>query len=133
MKVPLDDFERRVRAFQEKEKSTKISVAQLIETFQDCSYLKDIVDENSVTRKLLTHRSLEVSPGTIYIPYLLLLGILLCASTKKMKAEAYYNMFKKEFSNEVQRNEILLGEFMEKMCDISYAMMIKLHAHQNPG
>lgn len=85
-----------------------------------------------MTRKLLTHRVIESSPGVIYIPYLLLLGILLCASSKLMKAEAYYNMFKKENSEHIQMNDVDLGEFTEKLCEISYALVIRMHGVYHP-
>jgi hypothetical protein len=90
--VGLDEFERRLTAFKEKEKTLKMSPEQVIELFKDNYFLEDIVEEESLTRKLLTHKVLETSKGVIFIPYLRLLGIMYCASTNKMAAEIFYDM-----------------------------------------
>ena len=82
----------------DREKVVKIPINQLVELLKEMPYLEDIVREESVTRRLLTHKVIENTPGIIYIPYLMLLAILLCASTKKMKAQAFADLFKKEGS-----------------------------------
>jgi hypothetical protein len=55
----------------------------------------------------------------------MLLGILLCASNKKMKAEVFFRMFKKDSQTlHIEKNDVLLPEYVEKMQEISYTMMI---------
>ena len=112
----------------DKEKVVKIPSQQLIELLKDISYLEDIKDENSISRKLITHKIIENSVGIIYIPYLILLAILLCASTEKMKATAFADLFKREQSTKIPRSEVLLVEYVEKLQEISFALLIKLHA-----
>lgn len=80
----------------EERKTTRITVPQLCEIFKDQFYLKEIDDENSMTRKLFTHRAIMSPEGEANINYLMLLGILLCASTKGMKAQSFYNILKRE-------------------------------------
>jgi hypothetical protein len=45
----------------------------------------------------------------------MLLGILLCASTQKMKAEVFCNLFKKDSNNKIAKNDVLLVEYVEKL------------------
>ena len=68
----------------------------MCEIFKDQFYLKEIDDENSLTRRLFTNRAIMSHDGEANINYLILLGILLCASTKGMKAQAFYNLLKRE-------------------------------------
>jgi hypothetical protein len=40
----------------------------------------------------MTHKILSKNKGELHLPYLRLLGLLLCASTKRMKAELFYQI-----------------------------------------
>ena len=63
-----------------------MTIQQVIDTFKDNQFLDDIEDEASLSRKILTHKMLQNTKNIIYLPYLRLLGILLCAATPQLKA-----------------------------------------------
>ena len=86
-KVSIDEFERRIKKLVDSEQGDEINLKQLIECFKDHPVLKEIEKEDSVLRKLLTHNSLSSKKkGYFYIPYLMIVGILYCASNPKLKA-----------------------------------------------
>ena len=142
-KVGLDEFEKIIADFQEKEKhATQITPEQLVEIFKVHPFLEEIQNENTLTRKLLTHEILEKTKGVIYIPYLRLVGILYCASTDKMAAEAFYDIItegkapkKKKLAEgevpppavDIHKSDILIPEYFRKMLAISYNVSIELY------
>jgi hypothetical protein len=99
--VAIDEFEQRLNNFYLREKTNKMTIQQVIDTFKDNQFLDDIEDENSLSRKVLTHKVLQNTKNVIYLPYLRLLGILYCAATSKLKAETFYNVIK---PNELDSN-----------------------------
>lgn len=71
-----------------------------------------------------------------------LLGILYCAATPKLKAEAFYNVIKPneldsketaEKVTDVQKSEVLIPEYFEKMLEISYNLMIDVYGKSEGG
>lgn len=140
--VALDDFEQRLTDFYIKEKTNKMTIPQVIECFKSNQFLDDIIDEASFSRKILTHKVLSNTKNTIYLPYLRLLGILICASTPKMKAEAFYKILQPEDldsrdqpnkTTDILKSEVLIPEYFEKMLEISYVLMIDLYSHMDGG
>lgn len=91
-KMSLDDFERRIKKFVDADNREELTLKQLIESFKDHSVLGEIENEDSITRKLLTHESMSNKNGTFFIPYLMLLGILYCASNPKIKAQKFFEL-----------------------------------------
>ena len=80
--------------------------------------------------------------NTIYLPYLRLLGILICASTPRMKAEAFYKILQPEDldskdneqkSTDILKSEVLIPEYFEKMLEISFVLMIDLYSNMEGG
>ena len=86
-KIDIDEYERRLKKLVEPGSKAFITEQQLIESFKDQVYFKDIVDENSLTRKIMTHKFFwRDSDKGFYIPSLLLLGNLYCASNNQTRA-----------------------------------------------
>lgn len=56
------------------------------------SHIKDVQVEGSPLKNMLTHKSLQAPNGELSVNYLRLLGLLLCASTKRMKADLFYQV-----------------------------------------
>lgn len=52
------------------------------------------------------------SEGEIYLPHLYLVGLLLCASTKKMKADSLFNLLKRDYTTQIPKSEILMPEYI---------------------
>lgn len=71
-----------------------MTTAAFLESLKQLEYypvIKDFEDETSSMRKILNHPSLHKGED-LYIPYVRLLGLLLCASTKRMKADLLYQI-----------------------------------------
>lgn len=85
-RVALDDYERRIKKLVDSETGDEVSLKQMIECFRDNPFLARIEDENSIVRLLLTDPILQKKEDTYHIPYLMLVGILYCASNTKVKA-----------------------------------------------
>ena len=78
-KVSIDEFDRRIKKFIDG--TEEITEKQLIEAFADHPQMGEITNEESLTRKLLTHPMLKDNPSnsTFHIPNLMLVAILFCA------------------------------------------------------
>lgn len=119
-----------------------MTIQQVIDTFKDNQFLDDIEDENSLSRKILTHKILQNTKNIVYLPYLRLLGILYCAATPKLKAESFYSVLKPneldsketaEKITDVHKSEVLIPEYFEKMLEIAYVMMIEVYGKSEGG
>jgi len=62
------------------------------ECFKDHPVLCEIETEGSLVYKILTHETLIKSKGTYYIPYLMLVGLLFCASNLKVRAMKFFEL-----------------------------------------
>ena len=64
--------------------------------FKSHPFLEDLEIDTQpngiLLRKVFTHKKLESTKGVIYLPYLKLFGIMYCAATPKMRAEAFYRV-----------------------------------------
>ena len=85
-RVALDDFERRIKKLVDSETGDEVTLRQMIECFKDNPFLAKIEDEGSLVRAILTDPSMQKKQGTYHIPYLMLVGILYCASNTNVKA-----------------------------------------------
>lgn len=85
-RVALDDYERRIKKLVDSETGDEVTLKQMIECFKDNPFLAKIQDENSLVRLILTNPALQKKKDTYHIPYLMLVGILYCASNTKVKA-----------------------------------------------
>lgn len=141
-KVGLDEFEKIISDFQEKEQhATQITNDQVVELFKAHHFLEEIQNENSLTRRLLTHEALQKTKGVVYIPYLRLVGLLYCASSDRVAAEAFYDLItegkaprKKKLPDEMPpplldifKKDILIPEYFRKMLEISYNVAIEIY------
>jgi hypothetical protein len=94
--------------------------------------LNEIEKEDSLIRKILTHKALVEKPGTFHIPYLMLVGILYCASNPKTKATKFFEVCQIDLNPTINAGDKELEKFFPKLCEISYDMMISLYNSQHP-
>lgn len=82
-RTSIDEFERRIKKLiGSSDKKAQINVKQMIEVFKDHPQLYVFEDEESLLRRVLTDKRLSKEEGTFHIPYLMLVGILFCASNE---------------------------------------------------
>ncbi len=108
--VPLEAFDRPLAQLLNATGSKNATLNAIIDAYSGQenpnNILKELRNEGTLMRKLLLHSILrhtsannneappieEGGSQEIHIPYLRLLGLLICASTKKMKAEIFYEL-----------------------------------------
>lgn len=131
-RVTIDDFERRIKKFADQELGDLITLELLIEAFKDHAALKQIEQEDSVLRKLLTHPILSDAPGTISIPSLMLFGILYCGSNSQAKAQKFFDLCQIELQPHVSSKDKELLAYFKKLIEISYTLIIEVFNENNP-
>lgn len=131
-KISLDDYERRIKKFVDAEHREELSLKQLIESFKDHSVLGEIENAESVTRKILANPAMTNKNGSYFIPYLMLVGILYCASNPKVKAQKFFELCQMDLLPTLSAGDKELKEYFPKLCEISYEMMIAVYNDCNP-
>ena len=112
-KVTMDSFARVLTEFKEQEQGVDVMTKhQVTEAFKNRKYLIELENQYSLSYAMLTHPVLQKEPDAIYLPYLELISILYCASTFKMKAQAFYTMCKVQNTNRIPRNDPYLVEYL---------------------
>lgn len=90
--VDIDEFERRLKKLIDVKSNDTISIRQLEECFSDHYAFRDIRVEGSLLRDIMTSKYLKKNEKSdeIYIPYLVMFGILYCASNTELKVQKFY-------------------------------------------
>lgn len=70
--------------------------------------------------------------GNYHIPYLMLLGILFCASNSQVKVQKFFNICQNELNPSISATDKELKMYTPKLFEISYEMMINLFNDSNP-
>lgn len=152
-KVTLNDFERAIKKFAYK--SNTVSLKQITEAFKDNTLLEQCLDEGSLDRKVITHQFLleksspsykrkngasprrrdsddhegddEGSEDQIYIPYLMLVGILYCNTSPRIRTEKFFQVLQTGLEPHISASDRELAEFVPRMCMICFEMMVELY------
>jgi hypothetical protein len=98
-KMSILEYERRLKKLvnidpENEENNNRITEKQLVEVFLDHRYFKDLAVPDSPLRKFLLDPIFKqhVDDEDYYIPYLMLLGMLYCASNPKANADKFYDL-----------------------------------------
>ena len=127
-KMDIDDYERRIKKFVEPDCENLINERQLVESFNDHVYLKgELQNKQSPLRKLMLNDTFAVKPGQYSVPWLLLLGILYCASNVKVRALKFYELCQSELEAQISSSDRDLKANLKKMMEISYWMMLAIY------
>jgi hypothetical protein len=62
-----------------------------------------------------------------FIPYLMLLGILYCASNPKNKAQKFFELCQMDLLPTLSATDKELKEYFPKLCEISYETIIQVY------
>mmetsp|Transcript_7186 Transcript_7186/g.6280 ORF Transcript_7186/g.6280 Transcript_7186/m.6280 type:complete len:95 (+) Transcript_7186:257-541(+) len=94
----------------------------MIECFKDSPFLKTITLEDSLVRKILTHPCLKKNEDgdTFHIPYLMLVGVLFCASNVKVKGSKFFELCQMELNPQISAGDKELRDYYMKLLQISY-------------
>lgn len=93
--VTLDCFDEFLMKVQGEVGKTTVPLETLVEKLvktEFYSHVKEISVEGSPLRNMISHKALQCSNGELRFAYLRLFGLLLCASTKRMKADLLYQL-----------------------------------------
>jgi hypothetical protein len=106
----------------------------LEECFSDHYAFRDVKVEGSLVRDIMTSRHLRAKDGSedIFIPYLVMFGILYCASNTDLKVQKFYEGAQIDLDAQIKKDDPELLDLFEKILSISYDMMIELYLkHKN--
>jgi hypothetical protein len=71
------------------------------------------------------------SKTDLYIPYLVLFGVLFCASNKALKVSKFYELCQIELDPAISSADKELLELVPKLLELSYVMMMEVYiAHK---
>jgi len=133
-RISLNEFERRLKKLLDPKQGDEISKKQLVECFKDHYAFGEIADENSVVHKLLTDEVFQKGSNTTYhIPYLMLLGLLVCATNEHNKADKFFELCQIELNEKISHSDGEYVDYMPKILEIAYEVMIKHYLANNPG
>ncbi len=133
-KISLLEFERRLKKLIDPRANDCISKKQIIECFKDHNAFKDIEDENSLTHALLTDKvflSKKEEEG-YYIPYLVLLGLLYCASNARVRSEKFFELCQIDLDPHLSHNDKEFVDYFPKLLQISFELMVHLYGKFKP-
>ena len=92
-RISLNEYERRLKKLLDPEQGDEINKKQLIESLKDHYAFHEIADENSAVHRLMTDEVFKKdSDTTFHIPYLMLLGVLICATNEFNKADKFFEL-----------------------------------------
>lgn len=101
--ISLTEFERRLKKMITPAMQDMATVKVVEECFKDHWAFLDICEEGSLTRELMFDETFldEIDPHEIgdnlserriYIPWLMLMGLLYCRSNRRQRAEKFYEL-----------------------------------------
>jgi len=127
-RMALNDYERRLKKLLSKQQGDEIDPKQLVECFGDHYAFKDIKDENSTIYKLMTDKTFHKdSEQTLHVPYLMLLGVLICATNNKNKADKFFELCQIELNPTISHTDGEFVDYFPKLLEIAYDLMVRHH------
>ena len=99
-----------------------------MECFKDHYAFREIADENSAIHKLMTDRAFHKdSEETLHVPYLMLLGVLICATNNKNKAEKFFELCQLELNATISHSDGEFVDYFPKILEIAYDVLVRHH------
>lgn len=91
--------------------------------------MEEIVNPHSLLRTMMTDPIFKKNPNDeeFHIPYLMLLGVLYCASNTAVKAEKFYELCQLDLHVQMNRNDKEYIDYFPKLLQISYEFIIKTY------
>jgi len=153
--VALDQFDTFLQQAAKIKGANSLPLDSFIQSLQSTEFYHTVADfgiENSNLGFILRHSSLKgQGDDEVSVVSLRILGLLLCASTKRMKADLLYNILVGDISHKPSEPSVVVSDgnseahasdiFIDppitkemlkataiKMLDISFALMIEAHA-----
>jgi len=112
----------------------EINKKQLIESLKDHYAFHEIADENSAIHKLMTDDVFKKkSDTTFHIPYLMLLGLLICATNEFNKADKFFELCQIELNANISYQDGEFVDYMPKLLEIAYETLIRHYNLNNEG
>lgn len=127
-RITLNEYERRLKKLLNNKDGDEISPKQLIEVFQDHYAFKEIADANSAIHKLMNDKAFHKnSQSTLHVPYLMLLGVLICATNNKNKADKFFELCQLELNPTISHQDSEFLDYFPKLLEIAYDVMVRHH------
>ena len=141
--ISLTEFERRLKKLITPTMEDMAPVRIIEECFKDHWAFLDICEEGSLTREMMFDETFldEVEPHEfdqtlserrIYIPWLMLLGLMYCRSNRKQRAEKFYELVEIQLTENLSSTDRELVAYLPIMVEIVYGLMFRMYErHRN--
>ena len=141
--ISLLEFERRLKKMVTPAQKDMTTVRVVEECFKDHWAFLDIDEEDSLTRELMfdetfldeqeEHEEGEpLSERRVYVPWLMLMGLLYCRSNRAERAQKFYELVEIQLTESLARDDVELVAYIPIMFDICYNLMMRIYArHRN--
>ena len=117
------------------------------ECFKDHWAFLDIDDEGSLSRELMFDETFldvqedwekgqPLSERRVYVPWLMLMGLLYCRSNRQERAEKFYELIEIQLTDTLSKNDPEFLAYVPIMFNIVYTLMLNLyerHRDLTPG
>jgi len=132
-RMTLNEYERRLKKLLDPQMGDEINTKQLVECFKDHYAFKEIADENSAVYRLLTDEVFQKdSKDSFHVPYLMLLGLLVCATNEKNKADKFFELCQIELNDKISHQDGEFVDYFPKIIEIAYDTLIRHYNLNNP-
>lgn len=77
-----------------------------------------------------------LSERRLYVPWVMLLGLLYCRSNRRQRAEKFYELVEIELTESLSTHDKEFRSYIPVMCEIVYMLMFELypsHRNQTPN
>ena len=141
--ISLNEFERRLKKLVTPAMKDMTTVRVVQECFKDHWAFLDIEEEGSLTRELMFDETFldeqaayeegqPLEERRIYVPWLMLLGLLYCRSNKKERAETFYELVEIQLTESLASDDPEFIAYVPIMVEIAFNLMFNLYqSHRN--
>ena len=91
--------------------------------FKDHYAFREIIRDDSIFKSILNSDTLKRG-DSLYIPYLILFGVLFCSSNNTLKVSKFYELCQIELDPIITAKDKELVDLVPKLFEMSYDMMI---------
>lgn len=145
--ISLTEFERRLKKLVTPAMKDMVHVKTVEECFKEHWAFLDIDDEGSLSRELMFDEMFldeqaehelgqPLSERRLYVPWVMLLGLLYCRSNRRQRAEKFYELVEIQLTETLAVDDKEFVGYIPILHEICYTLMFRLygrHRNQTPG
>ena len=137
--ISLNEYERRLKKLVTPAMQDYVPVRVVEEMFKDHWAFLDIDEEETLTRELMFDEIFldemddneaartPLKDRKLYVPHLMLLGLLYCRSNRRERAEKFYELVEIQLTDKLEVSDPEFREYIPYLYEIAYKLMFRLY------